>query len=42
VDAPRGVFAYGYYLLACEPQRYCGFIWIALAGKIHLIDKSSG
>jgi len=27
-----GVFAYGYYLLARDPQRYCGFIWIALAG----------
>ena len=28
-----GVYAYGYYLLAREPQRYSGFIWIALAGK---------
>ena len=28
-----GVYAYGYYLLAREPQRYAGFIWIALAGK---------
>ena len=28
-----GVFAYGYYLLAREPHRYYGFIWIALAGK---------
>ena len=28
-----GVFAYGYYLLAREPKRYCGLIWIALAGK---------
>ena len=28
-----GVFAYGYYLLAREPARYYGFIWIALAGK---------
>jgi hypothetical protein len=28
-----GVYAYGYYLLARQPQRYCGFIWIALAGK---------
>ena len=27
------VYAYGYYLLAKEPTRYCGFIWIALAGK---------
>ena len=28
-----GVYAYGYYLLAREPQRYCGLIWIAIAGK---------
>ena len=28
-----GVFAYGYYLLAREPNQYYGFIWIALAGK---------
>ena len=28
-----GVYAYGYYLLARKPERYCGFIWIALAGK---------
>lgn len=28
-----GVYAYGYYLLAREPARYCGLIWIALAGK---------
>jgi hypothetical protein len=28
-----GVYAYGYYLLAREPKRYCGLIWIALAGK---------
>jgi small multidrug resistance pump len=28
-----GVYAYGYYLLAREPERYAGFIWIALAGK---------
>lgn len=27
------VFAYGYYLLAREPERYAAFIWIALAGK---------
>jgi hypothetical protein len=27
------VFAYGYYLLAREPERYAQFIWIALAGK---------
>jgi hypothetical protein len=28
-----GVYAYGYYLLAREPVRYYGLIWIALAGK---------
>jgi len=28
-----GVYAYGYYLVAREPKRYSGFIWIALAGK---------
>ena len=28
-----GVYSYGYYLLAREPKRYSGFIWIALAGK---------
>lgn len=28
-----GVYAYGYYLLAREPSRYHGLIWIALAGK---------
>jgi hypothetical protein len=28
-----GVYAYGYYLLAREPKRYGGLIWIALAGK---------
>ena len=28
-----GVYAYGYYLLAREPGRYCGLIWIGLAGK---------
>jgi hypothetical protein len=28
-----GVYAYGYYLLARQPQRYSGFIWIGLAGK---------
>ncbi len=27
-------FGYGYYLLAREPLRYFGFIWIALFGKI--------
>jgi hypothetical protein len=28
-----GVYAYGYYLLARDPRRYCGLIWVALAGK---------
>lgn len=28
------VFAYGYYLLARDPERYAHFIWIALAGKV--------
>jgi len=28
-----GVFAFGYYLLARNPERYQGFIWIGLAGK---------
>jgi len=28
-----GVYAYGYYLLARDPTRYYGLIWIALAGK---------
>lgn len=28
-----GVYGYGYYLLARDPARYCGFIWIGLAGK---------
>ena len=28
-----GVFAIGYYLLARDPLRYSGFVWIALAGK---------
>jgi hypothetical protein len=28
-----GVYAFGYYLLAHDPGRYCGLIWIALAGK---------
>ena len=28
-----GVYAYGYYLLGRDPVRYCGFIWIAIAGK---------
>jgi len=28
-----GVYAYGYFLLAREPKRYCGLIWVGLAGK---------
>lgn len=28
-----GVYAYGYYLLARDPQRYSGLIWVAVAGK---------
>jgi hypothetical protein len=28
-----GVYAYGYYLLARDPDRYCGLIWVGLAGK---------
>lgn len=28
-----GVYAIGYYLLAREPLRYAGLIWVALAGK---------
>jgi hypothetical protein len=28
-----GVYAYGYYLLAREPKRYAGLVWIGLAGK---------
>jgi hypothetical protein len=28
-----GVYAYGYYLLAREPERYARLIWIGLAGK---------
>ena len=29
-----GVYAYGYYLLARDPKRYCGLIWVGLAGKM--------
>lgn len=29
-----GVYAYGYWLLARDPERYSGFIWIGLAGKL--------
>jgi hypothetical protein len=28
-----GVYAIGYYLLAREPMRYAGLIWVGLAGK---------
>ncbi|MFI5385326.1 MAG: alkyl hydroperoxide reductase [Fimbriimonadales bacterium] len=28
-----GVYAYGYYLLYRDPVRYCGLIWVGLAGK---------
>jgi small multidrug resistance pump len=28
-----GVYAYAYYLLARDPHRYCGLIWVGLAGK---------
>ena len=28
-----GVYAYGYSLLARDPKRYAGLIWIGLAGK---------
>ena len=27
------VYGYGYYLVAREPGRYRGYVWIALAGK---------
>lgn len=29
-----GVYGIGYYLLARDPIRYCGFIWIGLLGKV--------
>jgi hypothetical protein len=29
-----GVYAYGYWLLARDPVRYCGFVWIGLVGKV--------
>jgi hypothetical protein len=29
-----GVYAYGYFLLARDPERYASFVWIALAGKM--------
>jgi len=29
-----GVYAYGYWLLARDPVRYCGFVWIGLLGKV--------
>ncbi len=29
-----GVYGYGYYLMARDPVRYSGFIWIGLLGKV--------
>lgn len=29
-----GVYGYGYLLMARDPVRYSGFIWIGLAGKL--------
>ncbi|MCB8933033.1 MAG: hypothetical protein M9921_14590 [Fimbriimonadaceae bacterium] len=29
-----GVYAIGYYLLARDPERYSGFVWIGLLGKL--------
>ena len=29
-----GVYAYAYYLLARDPVRYCGLVWVGLAGKM--------
>jgi len=29
-----GVYAIGYYLLARDPKRYCGLVWVGLAGKV--------
>ena len=29
-----GVYAYAYYLLARDPARYCGLVWVGLAGKL--------
>ena len=29
-----GVYAYGYWLLAKDPVRYCGLIWVGLLGKL--------
>ena len=28
-----GVYAYGYWLIARDPERYAGLVWIGLAGK---------
>jgi hypothetical protein len=41
------VYGYGYYLVAREPDRYRGYIWIALAGKTfgavgYLVCASAG
>ena len=29
-----GVYAYAYYLLSRDPLRYCGLVWVGLAGKL--------
>ncbi len=29
-----GVYAIGYYLLSRDPLRYCGLVWVGLAGKL--------
>lgn len=29
-----GVYAYGYLLIAREPERYAGLVWVGLAGKV--------
>ena len=29
-----GVYAFGYYLLARDPVRYQGMVWVGLAGKL--------
>lgn len=29
-----GVYAIGYYLLARDPVRYCGLVWVGLLGKL--------
>src|SRR5947209_2120981 len=29
-----GVYGYGYYLIARDPERYAAFVWVGLAGKM--------